>query len=574
MGSISVPAGELAALREEARMAHKWAKEVRRLEEQLLAGKAAAKAARGAPLAPQQQQQRGVHLLPQAGGGAALRAVERADYEQRLGEHKQENARLREQLDRYKKKLVGMHKAAWEGAENPSASPHAGVPGHTPAPAQGGGGAAARAAVPLRPRPEGGGTSAALELAQEREHAARRDWLQAAKPHVRFDEAGGDGRRAGGDPRGRRSVGTQVSAMAGDGDGDDEDGDMRHDEREREKIIAGLKAELLRQNARVAQLLEQVSSLQGFVERVNADKAQVEGALRQTDMKLKDCLKDLDQAAMDKARLVQDLRMARLDKQAMEQREAEIGELREDIETLEKENMDLTYQSLEAIWRGSIVSSAAPPTQRSAPSSDPHARDAGDAGGFDQGRRLEAGQQGSVQGGGEGAGGVALSGGDRGAGGVASAESQHGGKGKMVQLPPAPTQTQERESMMEAKGRIVAAMRAKFSSSGKPQQVLFAAARVVRLRASLCAAVSCRTHALFSLSRARALSPSLLPSLCLSLSLSLPPSLPPSLTHTLPSGAVQLARQAALERNEQRSARTLNCNPLECSAYQRTHSRI
>ena len=191
MGSISVPAGELAALREEARMAHKWAKEVRRLEEQLLAGKAAAKAARGAPLAPQQQQQRGVHLLPQAGGGAALRAVERADYEQRLGEHKQENARLREQLDRYKKKLVGMHKAAWEGAENPSASPHAGVPGHTPAPAQGGGGAAARAAVPLRPRPEGGGTSAALELAQEREHAARRDWLQAAKPHVRFDEAGG-----------------------------------------------------------------------------------------------------------------------------------------------------------------------------------------------------------------------------------------------------------------------------------------------------------------------------------------------------------------------------------------------
>ena len=40
--------------------------------------------------------------------------------------------------------------------------------------------------------------------------------------------------------------------------------------------------------------------------------------------------------------------MARLDKKAMEQRDAEIGELREDLETLEKENMDLTYQSLEA----------------------------------------------------------------------------------------------------------------------------------------------------------------------------------------------------------------------------------
>ena len=39
--------------------------------------------------------------------------------------------------------------------------------------------------------------------------------------------------------------------------------------------------------------------------------------------------------------------MARLDKKAMEQRDAEIGELREDLETLEKENMDLTYQSLE-----------------------------------------------------------------------------------------------------------------------------------------------------------------------------------------------------------------------------------
>ena len=40
--------------------------------------------------------------------------------------------------------------------------------------------------------------------------------------------------------------------------------------------------------------------------------------------------------------------MARLDKKAMEQRDAEIGELREDLETLEKDNMDLTYQSLEA----------------------------------------------------------------------------------------------------------------------------------------------------------------------------------------------------------------------------------
>ena len=111
MASISVPAGELAALREEARMAHKWAKEVRRLEEQLLASKAGAKVARGPPLAPQQQQpqQRGVHLLPQAGGGAALRVVERAEYEQRLAEHKKENARLREQVNRYKSKLVGMN---------------------------------------------------------------------------------------------------------------------------------------------------------------------------------------------------------------------------------------------------------------------------------------------------------------------------------------------------------------------------------------------------------------------------------------------------------------------------------
>ena len=60
----------------------------------------------------------------------------------------------------------------------------------------------------------------------------------------------------------------------------------------------------------MAQLLEQVESLRGFVERINAEKAQVEGALHQTDMKLKDCLKDLHQAAVDKARLAQDLRYA------------------------------------------------------------------------------------------------------------------------------------------------------------------------------------------------------------------------------------------------------------------------
>ena len=250
MACISVHAGELAALRDEARMANKWAKEVRRLEEQLLASRAATKA-RGAP----QQQQHGVHLNPQAGGGAALREIERAEYEQRLGEQKLENARLRERVERYKRTLVGMHKAAWEDAENPSASPHAIVPAHTPAPAEVP--ALSRVAEPLRQPPQGRGRSAAIELSQEREDAARREWLRAAKPIVHFDETRCGGGRGNGHPRGKRSVGTQVSAMAIAGD--DNAGDhqdlyrLRHEEREREQIIAGLKAELLRQNARTLQ---------------------------------------------------------------------------------------------------------------------------------------------------------------------------------------------------------------------------------------------------------------------------------------------------------------------------------
>ena len=193
MACINVHAGELAALRDEARMANKWAKEVRRLEEQLLASRAATKA-RGAP----QQQQHGVHLKPQAGGGAAMREIERAEYEQRLGEQKLENARLREQVDRYKRTLVSMHKAAWEDAENPSASPHAIVPAHIPAPAEVP--AVSRVAEPLRQPLQGRGKSAAVELAQEREDAARREWVRAAKPMVRFEETGCGGGRGNGHP--------------------------------------------------------------------------------------------------------------------------------------------------------------------------------------------------------------------------------------------------------------------------------------------------------------------------------------------------------------------------------------
>ena len=58
---------------------------------------------------------------------------------------------------------------------------------------------------------------------------------------------------------------------------------------------------------------------------------------------------------------------------------------------------------------------------------------------------------------------------------VTSSERQRGNKGKFVQLAVhAPVQeAHAQESMLEARGRIVDAMRAKFSLSGKPRQALF-----------------------------------------------------------------------------------------------------
>jgi len=76
-------------------------------------------------------------------------------------------------------------------------------------------------------------------------------------------------------------------------------------------------------------------------------------------------------------------------------------------------------------------------------------------------------------------GSLVLSGGDGGTGvrwDVTSSERQRGNKGKFVHLVEhAPVQEAHdaQESMLEARGRIVDAMRARFSSSSKPQQALF-----------------------------------------------------------------------------------------------------
>ena len=75
-------------------------------------------------------------------------------------------------------------------------------------------------------------------------------------------------------------------------------------------------------------------------------------------------------------------------------------------------------------------------------------------------------------------GSLVLSGGDGGTGvrwDVTSSERQRGNKGKFVHLVEhAPVQeAHAQETMLEARGRIVDAMRAKFCSSSKPQQALF-----------------------------------------------------------------------------------------------------
>ena len=228
---------------------------MRRLEEQLVASKVTTKS-RGAPLVPPQRVQQGlnVHLV----GGAALRAVERAEYDQLLRESEQEKAEMRREVERYKKKLVTMHKTAWEAAESTASSRRdAVVPElrgrNTPAPTW------TAAATHVGEAPAG--KTLALEHALQREDAARKEWLRAAKPFVRFEGASGSKGLAmdGGTPGTSTGI-PQVSARAHaseDSDDDHSDAEKRLQQLgdgERDKMIAALKHELLQTNTRVAQL--------------------------------------------------------------------------------------------------------------------------------------------------------------------------------------------------------------------------------------------------------------------------------------------------------------------------------
>lgn len=132
-----------------------------------------------------------------------------------------------------------------------------------------------------------------------------------------------------------------------------EDGDefVEANDEEPALEIAALKKELLKLNKRVAELLEQMASLQAYVDKADAAKADLEKSLHLTDMRLADSLRANGDLAMENARLASDIRIARLDKRDLAQKEAEVLELRGKVEEVEKENMDLTFQSLDAIWR-------------------------------------------------------------------------------------------------------------------------------------------------------------------------------------------------------------------------------
>ena len=367
MACISVPMGELQALREEARMAQKWAKEVRRLEEQLFASQAAKN--RGAPIAPQSSQTKQVKSAGGVCGGPTLRAVERAEYEQLLQESEQEKTELRSQVERYKNKLVCMHKEAWETRQDtPNYTHdskttrteflklHSGAKGFTHSP-------------PVSSHPAVHGKSAELEQSLQREDEARKEWLRAVRSR---GDAGNRSISIGGKGGGSsRSIGVQVSVgvqLHNEQDEHDADEtltqynkDTQHHQDSRDALIATMKQALREQQARVEQVTAQCSSLEAYVNGVNAAKENVENALRESGMKLAATLRERDEAIKDKTRLAQDLRVARLDKKALEQREAELADMRQEVEGLEKENMDLTYQSLEAIWKGNTTATILPP---------------------------------------------------------------------------------------------------------------------------------------------------------------------------------------------------------------------
>ena len=189
-------------------MAQKWAKEVRRLEEQLFASQATK--TRGAPIAPQSSQTKQVKSAGGACGGPSLRAIERAEYEQLLQESEQEKTELRSQVDRYKNKLVCMHKEAWETRQDtPNYARdskttrteflklHAGAKGfttHSPT---------------VSSRPDAHGKSAELEQSLQREDEARKEWLRAVRSR---GDAGNRSISIGGKGGGSsHSIGVQVS---------------------------------------------------------------------------------------------------------------------------------------------------------------------------------------------------------------------------------------------------------------------------------------------------------------------------------------------------------------------------
>ena len=260
-------AGGLRELREEVKAArhteNKLVREVRRLEEQLLSRQASAKT------------RSQVETLAPGGGKAAssVRALEIAEYQQRLREAEQENAELRRQVERYQRKLVGLQKAAWEeaqdreeGRETPAHSNV--VPQHSIASQSThntavlarlgaiGAGQTVEDAAPPPSIPKNGSIGAVKE-ALLREDQARREWLRAAGKLP-----GGQSRIDVGSHSSRvRSIGVQASTRIPrelicddfDIEGTAEDGDNERDG-EGSTMISALKAELHRKNALVQAL--------------------------------------------------------------------------------------------------------------------------------------------------------------------------------------------------------------------------------------------------------------------------------------------------------------------------------
>ena len=258
-------AGGLRELREEVKAArhteNKLIREVRRLEEQLLRQASAKTRSQVETLAP--------------GGGKAassLRALERAEYQQRLREAEQENADLRRQVERYQTKLVGLQKAAWEEAqdrEEGRTPAHSNVvPQHSVASQSThntavlarlgaiSAGQTVEDAAPPPSTPKNGGIGAVQE-ALLREDQARREWLRAAGKLP-----GGQSRIDVGSHSSRvRSIGVQASTripreLTGDDsdvEGTAQDGDNETDG-EGNTLIWALKAELQKKNAFVQAL--------------------------------------------------------------------------------------------------------------------------------------------------------------------------------------------------------------------------------------------------------------------------------------------------------------------------------